>query len=153
MSVDNEFAAFKNAADEGDRTDPPDGNHTATLVVAKVGRSKAGDPLVILEWQTEDFAFYWTTFHGVGGQAAAHTDRLLGDLGIDTGEIQSFSELSDELAAVEGHTFIVSVKRNGTWLNLKVLERPTEVQTQIKVPPPPAAKPRNAIFDDDDVPF
>lgn len=145
--MSDDFDAFK-AEDGGE---PPEGNHTATLARAVI-RETVNGTKVVLEWQTEDLAYYWVSWHGVTGGQRQFTQRTLDTLGIDLAELTGWEELGDELATVEGRAFIVNVTRNGNFLNTKVLERPTGVQTALPVEAPPAP-PRSAIFDDDDVPF
>lgn len=142
------------AAPEGG--EPPDGDHTATLVHAKLGNSQAtGDRLVILEWQTEDLAYYWTTFHGINGGAKPFTQRILNKLldVDDLRELGSWEGVEDALQRCEDATYRVNVTHNGNYLNIKVLERPEAVQTAIPVeaPAPPPAPASD--FDDDDIPF
>jgi hypothetical protein len=150
--MSDDFDSF--AAPEGG--EPPDGNHTATLVRAKVGNSQAGDRLVILEWQTEDFAYYWTTFHGVNGGAKAFTQRILGKI-LDTDDLREFGSwegIGAALADREDTAYAVNVTRNGNYLNIKVLERSQGVQTAIPVEEPaPAQVAPASVFDDDDIPF
>jgi hypothetical protein len=152
--MSDDFDQFKNSGDGGE---PPDGEHMATLVRAKVGESrKTGATLIIIEWQTLDLAFYWTVFRGVAGSQGTHTHKLLDALGIDMDNLGSWDELGDELAQVEGNDYLVKVRRNGEFLNTDVLEKPTSVQTQIPVGPQPSvntAGPASAVFDDDDIPF
>jgi hypothetical protein len=151
--MSDDFDDFKSGAD-GDGAEPPDGNHTAILAKAKVGASQAGDTLIILEWQTEDYRYYWTTFHGVNGGAKAFTLRLLSKLDIEVSELGSWEEVDDALKDRQGATYLVNVTRNGNYLNIKVLERPQGVQTAIPVEEPvPAATPAASVFDDDDIPF
>lgn len=136
--------------------DPPDGNHTATLVRAVIKEAESGWHGLILEWQTLDFAFYWTSFHGVGGQQTTFTRQTLDRLGVDVENAATESEVADMLAALEGAAYVVNVKRSGQYLNTNVIERPERVQTTMPtVAPTPAAtpSPANAIFGDDDVPF
>jgi hypothetical protein len=153
--MSDDFNQFK--ADAESTAEPPDGNHTATLVRAKVGASQAGDTLIILEWQTEDFAYYWTTFHGVNGGAKAFTQRLLAKLDIALAELPSWQALEDELSDREGQTYVVNVTHNGNYLNIKVLEQPQGVQTAIpveeSVPAATPVAPATSDFDDDDIPF
>jgi hypothetical protein len=153
--VSDDFDAFKNSGDGGE---PPDGEHMATLVRAKVGESRrTGGTLIILEWQTLDLAYYWTVFRGVAGAQGTHTHKLLDALGVDLTNMGSWDELGNELAAVEGQDYRVKVKRNGDYLNTDVLDKPANVQTQIPVagPAQPAqsGESKSAIFDDDDIPF
>jgi hypothetical protein len=149
----NDFQAFKKqaAGAGGDGGEPPDGNHTAALVRGSVIDTKNGTR-VKFEWQTGDLAHYWESWHGVDGQAAWHTGKLLTALEIDTDTLTSFDELADKLLELEGRMFVVNVTRNGTFLNTKVLERAQGMQTAIPVEVP-AQTPRSAIFDDDDIPF
>lgn len=133
--------------------EPPDGTHTASLVRAVLRESKStGAPMVITEWQTEDFAYYWTSFHNVTGGQKQFARDMLKALGLDLAAIDTEDQLGDALAAVEGRAYVVAVSHSGTFLNTRVIERATGVQTALPVEVPPA-KPRSAIFDDDDIPF
>lgn len=147
MSYNDDFQAFKSR----DGGEPTVGNHTATLVRAVIRDTQNGTKIV-LEWQTPDLAYYWTSWHGVTGGQRQFTQKTLDELGIDLDAIGNWDEMGDALMGVEGLTYIVAVTRKGDFLNTNVLERPDAVQTAIPVATPPA-QPRSAIFDDDDIPF
>ena len=155
--MSDDFNEFKDSADvvaDEDRVEPTNGNHTALLARAVVVESqKDGRTYVICEWQTTDLAYYWSAVRGVTGGAKGHTHRTLTSLGIDLDEISSWDELGDRLAAVEGQTFMVEVSRNGNFVNTRIIERVTAVQTAIPVTAPPDPPPKGGDFDDDDIPF
>lgn len=142
---------LKDSSGGGEGGEPPDGNHTAQLVHAVILDTKNGTRIK-LEWQSEDMAFYWDSWHGVEGAPARFTRGLLTKLGLDLTTVASEEQLADELAALENTTYVVNVKRNGTFLNTSVVDR-GPVQTELPVQAPVTPAPRSAIFDDDDVPF
>jgi hypothetical protein len=153
------FDDFKaESARGGDGAEPPDGQLTALLVAAKVGQSRAGDPMVILEWQTANYQHYWTSFHRVSGKAAYFTRQTLTALGIDLEALGGEDALDEALADLTDSPFVLDVERRGDFLNTSVV-RPagpgqTAAQADLPVssedfsPPQPAS-----IFDDDDIPF
>jgi len=147
--MDDDFQAFKGTAN-GNRDDvaePPDGNHTAELVNCKLGTSRAGDRLIICEWQTADFQYFWTTFHRVEGNARPFTRRLLDRLGVDFDGLETWDALADALDQLGG-AWMINVTRNGTFLNIEVLEGRTQTELPVNAPAQPASD-----FDDDDIPF
>ena len=136
-----------------DASEPPDGNHTATLVRAVIRQSsKTGDDFVVTEWQTTDLAHYWTNWGGTVGGAIQHTLRFIKELGVDPDKCTSFDQLGDELAPIEGQVFTVKVQRNGDYLNTYVVGKPEHVQTEMPVEPPVPAVKSGGMFEDD-VPF
>lgn len=145
------FEDFKAESARGETIEPPDGRHTVTLVVGKVGESRAGDTMVILEWQTVDLAYYWTSFHRVSGKAAYFTRQVLEGLGLDVDSYGSWEALSDALGALNGTAFTVKVTRNGEYLNTSIVERPGHMQSELPVGGENHVK--SSVFDDDDVPF
>lgn len=136
--------------------EPAPGTHTAALQRAVIREGRNG-PLIILEWQTVDFAHYWTSFHGVSGKAKPFTKQTLSALDIDLSQLASEDQLADELAAREGTTYVVKVTQSGDWLNTDVLERPDHVQPELPADtaglpvPVPAAPKAASMFDD--IPF
>jgi hypothetical protein len=148
----DDFADFKE--DEPDALEPTSGNHTATLVRGAINRDRDTDRVkwVILEWQTTDLAFYWTSFHGVTKGAKHFTKRALEELGIDMDAVSGWDEIADALTGAEGVAFTVRVTRNGKYLNTEVIDRPDAIQTELPVEVPHTPKPATD-FDDDDVPF
>jgi hypothetical protein len=142
--------------------EPPDGNHTVTLARGRVGMSRDGDELVFLEWQTLDFAYYWTTIHGTSDAGWPFTRRTLAKLEIDVEAVASWEELKTELQKRQGGIYVVNTWHNGQYLNLKILEKPEGIQTTLEAngaepateeEPAPAATPAASVFDDDDIPF
>ena len=150
MSFDD-FGEFK--SEEPDALEPVDGNHTARLIRADLNRDKESGRVkwVILEWQTLDLAFYWTSFHGVTKQAKVFTKRSLERLGIDLEAMTSWDDIGTALSDVEDRTFVVRVSHNGKYLNTEVLDG-GEIQTELPVNTPPTPVKASA-FDDDDIPF
>ena len=151
MSFDD-FGDFK--SEEPDALEPTDGNHTARLIRADINRDRETDRVkwVILEWQTTDLTFYWTSFHGVTKAAKTFTKRSLEQLGIDLEAMTNWDDVGTALSDVEEKTFTVRVSRNGKYLNTEVIGRPEVLQTELPVDAPPTPVTASA-FDDDDVPF
>jgi len=148
------FDAFKAESNRGDTIEPPDGRHTATLVTGKVGASRAGDTMVILEWQTADFAHYWTSFHRTSGKASYFTRQVLDGLGLDVDEYDSWESVGTALGRLDGTAYTVMVQRNGDYLNTSVVGKPDHVQPELPVDSSDFQPKSSGLFDDDDdVPF
>lgn len=142
----SDFETFKAQSKRGETAEPPDGIHTATLIAAKVGESRAGDTLVILEWQTVDLAHYWTSFHRVDGKAAFFTKQVLEGLGLNLDALDSWGAVGDALEPLSGATYSVQITRNGEYLNTTIAGKQTDLPVDAPATPKPAS-----VFDD--VPF
>lgn len=150
----------------GDGGAPPDGSHTALLVVAKLLDLPNGSKLVT-EWQTTGGGtpYYWSTWHGFAPTRMAITQEFLDGLGIDRKAITDDAAFEAALANVQGVTFEVSTSAwsggTNTFIEDVAMSPTARAQRDTDVPidtggldaEPVTAGPALPAIDDDDIPF
>jgi hypothetical protein len=107
-------------------SEPPEGTHQATLVVAKVVETSKGTALVT-EWSAEEGSYYWTTWFGFASNRIAITNELLDGIGVGRASIvrgetqeQRDEELTRQLWAATNKAYTVEVTRWSGGVNTKV---------------------------------
>ena len=147
----------------GEGGEPPDGTHTALLVVAKLLDLPNGSKLVT-EWQSVNGAapYYWSTWHGFAPTRIAITQEFLDGLGIDRKTITDDVAFEAALDNVQGVTYRVSTSAwsGGTNTFIEDVSVPASVAAQRSVDVPIddadlVTTPAPALPDipDDDIPF
>lgn len=150
----------------GDGGAPPDGSHTALLVVAKL-LDLAGGSKLVTEWQSVGGGtpYYWSTWHGFTPTRISVTQEFLDGLGVDRKTITDDEAFENALSQVQGMTYEVSTSAwsGGTNTFIEDVSVSPAVREQRDAdvpidtgglePQPVTAGPALPAIDDDDIPF
>jgi hypothetical protein len=149
----------------GSGGEPPDGLHTANLVVAKLLELPSGDRLVT-EWQSSNGRepYYWTTWHGFEGNRINITQEFLDGLGVERSAITDDAAFEQALERVQGVTYEVRTSAWSGGINTFVedVRVPAGVQDELgtdasdlpaSAPPQSGGQPAPPVTADDDIPF
>ena len=134
---------------------PPDGIHTADLIVAKVVDLESGSKLVT-EWGNPETNYYWTSWNAFAANRIVFTQELLDGLGVDRAKITDDSELAVELERVQGQTYQVRTSAWSGGINTYIEGRQQSLDdlgTDTEGLPEVGQAPTQPTLDDSPVPF